>query len=59
VRDATRSVAEVGDRLGEALSETVVLVAPAASTSTIADRYVVLAIENLVTLEGGSFRLIA
>jgi hypothetical protein len=57
IRQANREAAEVGDRFGAALAGMVVLDAPPIHELSLADRYLVRIIENLVALEGGSLRL--
>jgi len=59
VRQANKTLADVGDRLGDSLRGTVVVVAPPSWERSLADRFLVRGIENLVALEGGSFRLVA
>jgi hypothetical protein len=58
VRQANRAIAEIGERLGDSLTGTVVMLAPASWKPSLADRFLVRGIENLVALEGGSFRLV-
>ena len=58
INQASEAIHEIADRLWDSLHGTVIVVAPPTWNRTLADSFLVRAIENMVAMEGGSFQLV-